>query len=493
MRHNKGHGVIACLVTLVVSYVTTLLIISTSFAQEASNEEITALKVQVQQLLKRIEVLEQEQAKSKEVPQQKMSTADADRGGQVSLLGEKNLFDQLPDYLTRGFKFSGYFRSGFGINSKGGKMEAFQAPDALSKYRLGNEQDTYLETTFTEKNWNPDPDGLKLLSQVRLSYQTQQNQSWDTANSVVLREAYAEMGNFLANDPNVKVWAGERFYRLPQLGINDFWWYDMSGYGGGVQDINFFNLGKLDIAYIGYADTNTTLSTNHGRIAKNNLNFMLDEVNVPGGKGTFWVNAGYVRQGTSSGIAYPNAGGVDLGFMHQAKGKDSDNQLGLQYGYGACTSLSAGAIDLPLVGSDRSSWRFRLTEMYNKKFNDKLSLQAVGVYQYTDNGKSKNSQENWWSFGLRPVYGLSKYLALEIEPGVDYVDNQQDDYTSYLFKFTTALRLSPNAGFDSVPRFRLFATYAHWGDNFKGHVGGGEAYSNDNDGLNVGVQCEHWW
>jgi maltoporin len=62
-----------------------------------------------------------------------------------------------------------------------------------------------------------------------------------------------------------------------------------------------------------------------------------------------------------------------------------------------------------------------------------------------------------------------------------------------LFKFTTALRLSPGAAFDSHPRFRLFATYAHWGDNFKGHAGGGEAYNNNNDGLNFGVQCEQWW
>jgi maltoporin len=131
--------------------------------------------------------------------------------------------------------------------------------------------------------------------------------------------------------------------------------------------------------------------------------------------------------------------------------------------------------------------------MYNKKFNGKLSLQAVGVYQYTDNGKSNNSQENWLSFGLRPVYGLSKYLALEIEPGVDYVDNQQDNYSSFLFKFTTALRLSPSGAFDSHPRFRLFATYAHWGDNFKGHAGGGEAFASNKDGINFGVQCEQWW
>ena len=44
--------------------------------------------------------------------------------------------------------FMGYFRSGFGLDSKGKSMSAFQAPNAESKYRLGNEAETYLETGF---------------------------------------------------------------------------------------------------------------------------------------------------------------------------------------------------------------------------------------------------------------------------------------------------------------------------------------------------------
>ncbi|OGW75573.1 MAG: hypothetical protein A2Z72_01490 [Omnitrophica bacterium RBG_13_46_9] len=386
-------------------------------------------------------------------------------------------------------------RSGFGINNKGGKMEAFQAPDALAKYRLGNEQETYLEATFTEKNWNPDQRGPKILTQVRLSYKTQQNQSWDETNKVVLREAYAEMANFTESDPGMKVWGGERFYRLPPLEINDFFWSDMSGYGGGFEDINFFDIGKLNIAYLGFAGDDINLSTSHGRIAKNNLHIMLDEVAVPGGKGAFWVNGGYMRQGNYLGVDYPDAGGVDAGFMHQAQVKDISNQLGLQYGYGACSSLSTGA-DIPLTGTGTRAWRLRFTDMYNQKFSDRFSLQAVGVYQYTDNGEYDDfddCREHWGSFGIRPVYGLTKYVALEVEPGLDYVYNSLDNYNSCLFKVTTALRISPNATFDSHPRFRLFATYAHWGDSFKGYAGGGNAFNDDTDGLNFGIQCEHWW
>ena len=41
------------------------------------------------------------------------------------------------------FGFYGYFRSGFGLDSKGKAMVPFQAPNAEAKYRLGNEAETW--------------------------------------------------------------------------------------------------------------------------------------------------------------------------------------------------------------------------------------------------------------------------------------------------------------------------------------------------------------
>ena len=47
-----------------------------------------------------------------------------------------------------GFRFQGYFRSGFGVAGTGDPQEAFRAPNAGAKYRLGNETEAYLETIF---------------------------------------------------------------------------------------------------------------------------------------------------------------------------------------------------------------------------------------------------------------------------------------------------------------------------------------------------------
>ena len=49
--------------------------------------------------------------------------------------------------LPRPFEYHGYLRSGYGMNGEGGKMEAFIAPGAFAKYRLGNEPETVRRTS----------------------------------------------------------------------------------------------------------------------------------------------------------------------------------------------------------------------------------------------------------------------------------------------------------------------------------------------------------
>ncbi len=415
---------------------------------------------------------------------------------------------KLFDFLSKGFEWQGYIRSGYGINSKGGHMEAFQAPGALAKYRLGNEAETYVETALIQKNWNPDESGPKIKSQVRLSYQTQEYSSWDRDNDIVLREAYASMDHFADSDPGATVWAGERFYRLPELNINDFWWYDLSGYGGGFENIST-PLGKAALAYIGFSPnassywTSTDKEafeyvTNSGRLAKNNLNLMLSEVPVPGGRGTFWVNGGYLKGGTATGDqggkhSYTSETGFDAGVMHQAKFDSLENQFAVQYGLGPNSSLSAGA-NLPPTSDNEDSWTLRFTEMYDQQITPLLSAEVNGVYQLGDSGLDHDSRFQWASLGIRPVYHFTDHFGFEFEPGFDYVENSGGGPDSYLVKATLALRLSPHPDFFSRPAFRLFGTYAGWGEGFRGFRSlGGDGYLHSREGWNFGVQAEYWW
>jgi len=406
--------------------------------------------------------------------------------------------DYIPNYFTKGLEFHGYFRSGYGVNGKGGMMQAFQAPGAPAKFRLGNEQETYIESILVNNNWNPDPEGITVKTQLRMAYQTNQNNvTWDPINDRVYpAEMFGEMGNIIPGHPDIKVWAGERFYRLPELDIIDFWWSDMSGYGGGFSDIDLFNnAAKLNIAYIGYSPNDVSLSTSRGRLAKNNIHIMFHDFEVPGGVGTFWVNGGYIKGGNTTdltpNVKYPDMAGINVGFMHYIPGELNNNQLGLQYGCGANTSLSAGG-NMPMTDDDRKSWRVRITEMFNRQITDKLCVQIDGVYQYTDSGRDTKCRETWISLGARPIYMFNKHFGLEFEPGVDYINNPLNGYDTCLYKVTGALRVAPAPIWNSRPEFRIFATYATWGDDFRGQVGG-PGYETQTEGWNYGIQCENWW
>ena len=417
------------------------------------------------------------------------------------------LHTRLFDYLSKGFEWQGYFRAGAGINSKGGHMDAFQAPGAPAKYRLGNESDTYIETVVNEKNWNPNPDGLKINTQIRVAYKTQQSKSEDMDNKVVLREMFAGMSDFIEANPSTKIWAGERFYRLPELNLNDFWWYDMSGYGGGLENIDIGS-GRMHIAYIAFSESASSYwtstdqgafdyNTSNGRLAKNNLNIMFSDLYAGAGKFTAWVNGGYMQGGTATNLSsayhYPSQVGIDCGVMHQAKNNKAQNQLSLQYGYGCNSSLSAAG-NTPPTDANSHANIVRATEMYDHQITERLSTEVVGVLQYLNTGADAKSSATWASFGLRPVYHFYKHFGIEFEPGVDYVNDRQNNLDSYLFKFTTALRITPAPDFFSRPEIRLFATYAQWGQDFEGNPAlGGTAFLNQRDGFNFGIQAEHWW
>jgi len=146
------------------------------------------------------------------------------------------------------FEFHGYLRSGQGLNSLGGQMVAFQAPGAGAKYRLGNEAETYGEMIFVN-NWinpNRDPDKAWMKTEVLVQANTTQANNFASTDQFRFREAFVEVGNILPSNPSAQFWAGERYYRRLNIDINDFYFLDMSGYGGGVENLNV-KIGQISL------------------------------------------------------------------------------------------------------------------------------------------------------------------------------------------------------------------------------------------------------
>lgn len=407
-------------------------------------------------------------------------------------------FDKLPAYLTKGFEFHGYMRAGFGANDKGTQQIAFRAPGAPAKYRLGNETESYGELAFVNRYKPEILGGPSFNTQIRVGYNTPELMDDDPINDRLnMREAFCQATNLGWNfSPDISFWAGERFYRRLDIHINDFYIYDMSGYGGGFEDMNIpLGDSKLAVAYIGGSNDNYQFPKT-GRVAKNSVDIRWYDLKVPWGKATLWaapsgVTSGIYTDDSGNQVTYPTAGGLALGFIHM---HDIDpigyNQITGQYGFGTGSDFSPN-IQNP-TPKLRDSWKFRLTESNVVQVNDHLSIMSDVIYQAGDAGQTGPAKLTWISGGFRPVYYFNKYVAIALENGIDFIDSELDRYSGVLYKVTLAPMIKIDNTFFGRPEIRAYVTYAAWSDGFKGRVAS-TAYDGDQAGLAAGVQCESWW
>jgi maltoporin len=417
---------------------------------------------------------------------------------------------------------AGYFRAGYGRDDKGGPQPAFQAPGAFAKYRLGNEAENYGELMLG-KNWyvpdmfsttagaRPDgtPTGPIARTQVRVAFYDPYSSSGGNSTDVTLPEAWASIGNVFAGQPSVKFWAGERFYRRQDIHIDDFFFYNMSGAGGGVEDWELPN-GKLALAWIGNGQQSGIYSSdiaalpdpnNLAGFSKQSWDLSYYDVEVPLGKAEFGAVFALENSGKdSNGVQADNSEGVAFTFIHSHEhflSDDGVNKFSLQFGTGAAKTFTSGYETTVLtngtfiVPDDSHSWRFRATESFVSDITPHFSIGPALVYQYTDYHTSQGNVQ-WISGGVRPIYHFNKNFDIAFEGGVDHVHNQGPDPSGTLYKFTIAPEVTLANKFMSRPVLRAFVTYAQWTDDFKGSVGGND-YMNNNNGWVWGIQMESWW
>lgn len=413
----------------------------------------------------------------------------------VRKLGATPLFDKVEtlESKSKEFEFHGYARSGFGLNGVGGQQTAFRAPGADAKYRLGNEAETYAEMVFVN-NWiNPDRDKSKawFKTEVLVMATTNNLSSFDSSSSFKFREAFAQAGNVLSGYfRDAKFWGGQRYYQRRDIHINDFFYLDMSGYGGGVEDIRLGH-GKAAVAYIGSA-LPTSLST-IGNVPKSNIDARWYDVALPGGKGTFWYNFANSKIGrnTTTGTAYPTATGHNFGLEHKREEFFGGyHAFAIQTGNGAAANLTA------TLQTPSAYWQNARTVLITDHAliepNQWISIMPAFVAKWSKPGDPGISYGRWFSFGVRPVYHATHHISFALEPGFDYVRDPFGQYQGWLRKITFSPMISPGRDFFARPSLRAFLTYATWSDGLRGYVAP-TVYKNRTSGLSAGLQFESWW
>ena len=152
---------------------------------------------------------------------------------------------------TTNFEYHGYARSGIGSSGKGGKQACFKPAGAPFKHRLGNECESFVEQKLTATLATDNGTEFKLNTLI--AYETQQQNEWenpkDDGNSFALRELNVVARDIFPALPGAELWAGKMYYQRHDIHQMDWYYWDVSGPGAGLQNINL-GFSKLSLAWI---------------------------------------------------------------------------------------------------------------------------------------------------------------------------------------------------------------------------------------------------
>ena len=430
---------------------------------------------------------------------------------------DKVLTQRVEQVLNDFVDIGGYFRAGYGRTGAGGPMVGFQAPGAVSKYRLGNEAENYGELIFGKNFYLPGvfnldgggtENGLRgpiARVQVRVSFVNPYSASGGNT-SVGLPEAWASVGNVIPFAPSTKFWAGNRFYRRHDIHVLDFFYWNTSGGGGGIEDIPL-GPGHLALAWLGWGSTSglgyvpEPDAENRAGFSKSTYDLRAYDLPFLGGDLELGLAFAHAVSGLDeSGRQGPKSHGFSAALVHTVPHFISDDgvqKFSAQYGTGPARTFTAGfeTMTLPqgtfIRPEDNGDTRLRVTESFTANIGEYFSVGPVGVFQWTHDGVT-DADQMWVSGGARPIVHFTRHVNLALEGGVDWVKDDAAGTKGTLFKVTAAPQISINNRWASRPVIRAFVTGAFWSDDFVGKVGGPD-YATDHEGLNAGMQMEAWW
>lgn len=381
-------------------------------------------------------------------------------------------------------EFTGYMRSGIGASMQGGGQSCFQLPGAESRYRLGNECEQYAELELRQDVLSMD-DGSVLSVGGMASFFNEYDRSLEfhgENGAVRIPQVYGTWAN-LPSLNGGSLWAGRRYYKRNDINISDFYYWNQSATGVGIEDVS---IGGLNYSYAVSRKDNLYQER---YVTRQDFNVSGFETN-PNGKAE--IGFSYINKSSASEA---HTGWAVTAQHEQRQFLGGVNKFALQYGEGPGTGLGfTGNVRL-----DDSSKRYRLVEFFDWQTTSRFGGQAAFVYQ--KDIRQQGRDQNWISLGVRPTYAILKQFKLIAELGHDRVEAPGG--TRKLSKVTFAPTWSPKGPqFWARPELRLYYTYARWNaaaQRAANTLAQGSALSHTGKfgsarhGANLGLQVEYWW
>jgi maltoporin len=405
--------------------------------------------------------------------------------------------------------FTGYARSGIGWTGSGGEQQCFQATGAQSKYRLGNECETYAELKLGQEVWKEGDKSFYFDTNV--AYSVSQQNDWEST-SPAFREANVKGKNLIDALPGSTIWAGKRFYQRHDVHMIDFYYWDISGPGAGLEDVDL-GFGKLSFAATRSSEAGGSYTFSNDRI-RNYATSTADDVfdvRLAGletnPNGVLELGVDYGRANARDGYRLEDGASRD-GWLFTAEHTQSMlkgyNKFVLQYATDALTSQGKGLAQGTNINNNGKM--YRVLDHGAITLAERWDMMYVAMYQNTDLDNNRGNE--WYTVGVRPMYKWTPIMSTLLEAGYDNVKSQRTGDRNGQYKVTLAQQWQAGNSIWSRPAIRLFATYAKWDEKW-GYATGddtgynaGTAYNDTSmhtfsrgkdDEVTFGAQMEIWW
>ena len=396
--------------------------------------------------------------------------------------------------------FHGYMRAGVGVNADGGQQIDFKKSQIG---RLGNESDVYGEIQLGKEVYNSNGKTFYVDSMVAMT--SNGSNDWESTEDddakFALRQFNVQAKGVLDFAPEATLWAGKRYYQRHDIHISDFYYWDMSGAGAGIENIEA-GPGKLSLAWV-RNDRNDTPpwnpvgdtpdeGNNGGAVNVNTFDVRYAGLPV-WENGSLELGAAYAMINETDD-ASAGAKAAQDGVMLTAEltqGLSSGfNKTAIQYGtegYSKTMAYYGGGNWYGAEAADGASG-YRLINWGVIGMGDSWEMGHQLVYAVGEDMWSSMDKLETMSVVVRPMYKWddNHKTIFEAGYGSDDLDGATDSYT----KFTVAQAWSAGSSFWARPEIRVYASY------ISADLDSGEKAFNgkrSDDVVQFGVQAEAWW
>ncbi|MNQ46125.1 Maltoporin precursor [compost metagenome] len=420
--------------------------------------------------------------------------------------------------------FHGYFRSGVGVSGDGDMVKY----NVNKVGRLGNENDTYGEVQLGQEVFNKD--GKTFYVDSMFAMTSNGSNDWEGTGTVcnfdakqcngdsdfALRQFNVQAKGLLGFAPEATLWAGKRFYQRHDIHISDFYYWNISGAGAGIEGIQA-GPGKVSFAWVrndrSAADvfgqyTQTGVDANGDPTYQKNEDLNVNTLDLRYAGIPLWQD-GSLELGVDYAIVNETEAQKDLkndnmkdGVMLTAELTQGIlggfNKTVLQYGSEGYSKTMAFYGDGSWYGAEAKSGAdgYRIINHGVIPMGNSWEMGHQLVYGVGNEMWDGHDQTETFSAVVRPMYKWDDFNKTIFEGGIfkdktSYTSGGSDKDGGY--KLTLAQAWSAGPSFWARPEIRVFASYL--ADTEADSSGSKNSFEGgtSKDTYQVGVQAEAWW